>query len=188
VAERAADGLASRADLAGAGKEAQAIVGLRTSLVHQGRQERDAVTPQPAHMRLMLAYAVQSTTSGWFSFSAGNAASSVVSALAAWEHAQGRQADLQKEQLCHADLLRDIFRNPFRRQAVFDRAVFAPKGSIAERVARTIYDEHRWAELPVLGDALEEASCADTDLLGHCRDTTPHARGCWAVDLVLGIT
>jgi hypothetical protein len=33
---------------------------------------------------------------------------------------------------------------------------------------------------------LVEAGCADEDLLSHCRGPGPHARGCWAVDLLLG--
>jgi hypothetical protein len=40
--------------------------------------------------------------------------------------------------------------------------------------------------LAVLADALEEAGCAQTDLLGHLRGPGPHVRGCWAVDLLLG--
>ena len=42
------------------------------------------------------------------------------------------------------------------------------------------------ATLPVLADALEEAGCDDPDILGHCRSTGNHVRGCWVVDLVLG--
>jgi hypothetical protein len=38
----------------------------------------------------------------------------------------------------------------------------------------------------VLADALEEAGCTDADILGHLRAAAPHARGCWAVDLLLG--
>jgi hypothetical protein len=41
------------------------------------------------------------------------------------------------------------------------------------------------ARLLVLADALEEVG-AGGDLLGHLRAPGPHARGCWAVDLVLG--
>jgi len=40
--------------------------------------------------------------------------------------------------------------------------------------------------LMVLADALEEAGCADPELLGHLRSRGPHFRGCWAVDLILG--
>jgi hypothetical protein len=40
--------------------------------------------------------------------------------------------------------------------------------------------------LPVLADALEEAGCTNADILDHLRGPGPHARGCWAVDLLLG--
>jgi hypothetical protein len=40
--------------------------------------------------------------------------------------------------------------------------------------------------LPILADALQEAGCEDERLLGHCRSPGPHARGCWAADLLLG--
>ena len=38
----------------------------------------------------------------------------------------------------------------------------------------------------LLTDALEEAGCDDADLLEHLRGPEPHARGCWALDLILG--
>jgi hypothetical protein len=43
------------------------------------------------------------------------------------------------------------------------------------------------ARVAVLADALEEAGCADTDtdLFEHLRDSGPHLRGCWAVELIL---
>ena len=40
--------------------------------------------------------------------------------------------------------------------------------------------------LAVLSDALEEAGCAEARLLDHLRGPSPHVRGCWAVDLLLG--
>ncbi len=55
-------------------------------------------------------------------------------------------------------------------------------------VASGIYAGRAFEDLPVLGDALEDAGCADADFLGHCRGGGRHARGCWAVDLVLGRT
>ena len=60
-------------------------------------------------------------------------------------------------------------------------------------LARVAYDQRELpsgtldvARLAVLADALEEAGCTDADLLGHLRGPGPHARGCWAVDLLLG--
>jgi hypothetical protein len=39
--------------------------------------------------------------------------------------------------------------------------------------------------LAVLADALEEAGCTDTRILGHLRGPGPHVRGCFALDLIL---
>ncbi len=54
------------------------------------------------------------------------------------------------------------------------------------KIAGTIYDERSFHDMPILADALEEAGCANTDILGHCRGDGPHVRGCWVVDLILG--
>jgi hypothetical protein len=54
-------------------------------------------------------------------------------------------------------------------------------------LAQGIYDEHAFERMSILADALQDAGCDNTDILSHCRDTsTPHTRGCWVVDLVLG--
>jgi hypothetical protein len=39
---------------------------------------------------------------------------------------------------------------------------------------------------PVLADALQDVGCDNADVLDHCRGPSPHVRGCWVVDLVLG--
>lgn len=53
-------------------------------------------------------------------------------------------------------------------------------------LAQGIYDDRAFDRLPILADALQDAGCDNPDILNHCRDTGPHARGCWVVDLVLG--
>jgi hypothetical protein len=53
-------------------------------------------------------------------------------------------------------------------------------------IARHVYDDRAFHDLPILADALEDAGCTNTDLLDHCRGPGPHVRGCWAVDLLLG--
>jgi hypothetical protein len=59
-------------------------------------------------------------------------------------------------------------------------------GGIAAAVARTIYADHTFTDLPILADALEEAGCDNAALLEHCRTPGEHARGCWVLDLLLG--
>jgi hypothetical protein len=53
------------------------------------------------------------------------------------------------------------------------------------KIAETIRDTRDFGRLPVLADALEDAGCADAELLDHCRAGGPHVRGCWVVDLLL---
>ena len=40
--------------------------------------------------------------------------------------------------------------------------------------------------MPLLADALEDAGCADEQILSHFRQPGEHVRGCWALDLLLG--
>jgi hypothetical protein len=92
-----------------------------------------------------------------------------------------------------SDLLRDVFGPlPFRELNI-DPAWLAWDGCTVRRLAGSAYDERAMpggtldrARLAVLADALEEAGCADADILGHLRGPGPCVRGCWAVDLLLG--
>jgi hypothetical protein len=79
-------------------------------------------------------------------------------------------------------LLHDIFNNPFR-PVIIDPSWLTPN---VIRLAHAIYDDRDFDGLPILSDALEEAGCQDSDLLGHCRGPGPHVRGCWVIDLLLG--
>jgi len=88
-----------------------------------------------------------------------------------------------------ADLLREAFGNPFRPAEVNA----AWRTADVARLAEAAYEEQALPtgtlspdRLTVLADALEEAGCADADLLGHLRGPGPHVRGCWAVDLLTG--
>ena len=88
----------------------------------------------------------------------------------------------QAEQAVQVALLRDIFGNPFRSVSV-DPAWQTPATA---GLARTAYDDPAFEQnLPVLADALEDAGCADADILAHCRGPGPHVRGCWVADLLL---
>lgn len=83
-----------------------------------------------------------------------------------------------------------------------DRSWLAWNDGTIRKLARLIYEERRFDDLPMLADALEDAGCTDADILMHCRgydsyypyggykegDIIParmHVRGCWVVDLLL---
>lgn len=112
-----------------------------------------------------------------------------------------------------AALLREIVGNPFRpaptwireedENWVYDIAPGLNPEWLTPAVldiARTIYEDRCFEEMPVLADALEEAGCTGSGLLMHLRglefvdDRTwatqplsgPHVRSCWALDMLLG--
>ncbi len=107
--------------------------------------------------------------------------SQTAAAFAAAAAARGRR----REKKAQRELLRDLFGNPFRPTRV-QPAWRAWNGGTLVRMAQVIYDEHRFGDLPILADALEEAGCADRAILSHCRSGGGHARGCWVVDQLLG--
>jgi hypothetical protein len=110
-------------------------------------------------------------------------------------------------QLCYGDLayaslfmLVTPLPTPAARRLALARCVFGAlvdppgaagvglpaRGGPALALAKQIYAARAWGQLPVLADALEEAGCDAPGALAHLRDPGPHARGCWALDLVLG--
>ena len=87
-------------------------------------------------------------------------------------------------QLAQVALARDIFGNPFR-PVMFS---YEWRTNTAVLIARQIYESREFSALPVLADALQDAGCDSDDLLAHLRDEkATHVRGCWALDLVLGM-
>ncbi len=85
----------------------------------------------------------------------------------------------------HADLGREVFGNPFHRVA-FDPAWLRCDDGAIPGLARAIYADRSFDQLPVLADALEDAGCQDVAILDHCRRPANHVRGCWALDKLLG--
>jgi hypothetical protein len=89
-----------------------------------------------------------------------------------------------------AALFRCVVGNPFRPITL----TAAHRTLIVVSLARSAYDERQLPSgemdlhrLAVLSDALEEVD-APTELLEHLRSPGPHIRGCWAVDLCLGLS
>jgi hypothetical protein len=81
-----------------------------------------------------------------------------------------------------ANLLRDLFGNPFRSVEIHP----SWETPLVEVMAGTAYRERDWVCLPVLADVLEDAGCSDSEVLHHLRGPGPHVRGCWVLDLILG--
>ncbi len=90
-----------------------------------------------------------------------------------------------RERQAQADLLRDVFGNPFRPFA-WDPSWWRWNNGGLAKIALHIYEERRFEDMPVLGDALLDAGCTDEGILTHCQSGGPHVRGCWVLDLALG--
>jgi hypothetical protein len=79
-------------------------------------------------------------------------------------------------------IVRDVIGNPFHN-VTLNPAYLSWGDATIPHLAKFIYDEYRFEELPILADALEEAGCANGEILEHCRLPGPHVRGCWIIDL-----
>jgi hypothetical protein len=101
----------------------------------------------------------------------------------------------------HADLIRDIYGNPFRPYGIMVDTWLVWNDRTVPRLAQAIYDERAFDRMPILADALEEAGGTNEGILNHCRgwkdvwmtygvgyvkfDPPIHVRGCWVLDLLL---
>jgi hypothetical protein len=81
--------------------------------------------------------------------------------------------------------LRDIFGNPFRPVTIPPAVLLWEDGTVANLPA-AIYEGRHFDRLPILADALEEAGCDNAEILAHLRSGGVHAKGCWALDAILG--
>ena len=82
-----------------------------------------------------------------------------------------------------ANLLRDIFGNPFHPIS------FSPEWRTSDvvSIAQSMYETRDFSPMAILADALQDAGCDHECILAHCHDANGvHVRGCWVVDLVLG--
>jgi hypothetical protein len=94
-----------------------------------------------------------------------------------------RRDAITAEGAYQANVLRDIFGNPFRPVAL--DASWLTSDVLA--LAKGIYEDRAFDRMPILADALQDAGCASDAVLKHCRDAKQvHVRGCWVVDLLLG--
>jgi hypothetical protein len=143
----------------------------------------------PAHQE---ATAAINGNRGWFTlpehaalgvFCAASTSRDVVGgAIDAAQYVAFALGELPSASHVHADLVRDIFGNPFR-PAVFSSAWCT---DTAVALARQMYESRDFSAMPILSDALQDARCDNCDILDHCRGPGPHVRGCWVVDFVLG--
>lgn len=91
-----------------------------------------------------------------------------------------RADHLRAGRTAQAALLADLFGKPSRP---FDPRWRTPE---VRALAADAYGRRHFHDLPRVAGLLEHAGCDDPRLLHHCRSGGPHARGCWALDLLMG--
>lgn len=89
-------------------------------------------------------------------------------------------AHIPAELYC-ADLIREVFGNPFL-EVWFDPCW---RTSAVRDLALSIERSGDYSRMPMLADALEEAGCTDSNVVGHLRTGRGHVRGCWVLDGLL---
>jgi hypothetical protein len=168
VAERFADGQAGKEELAAA---YDAVTPLTLGSYDEG---------DPGMRQRMLARAAQATAKGdtWMAAHGGYSALCGVTGLHTPENEQTRPACL---------LFLEVFGNPFR-PATLSPALKRWRDGTLPKMAQAIYDEGVFDRVPILADALEDAGGDDAALLEHCRSRDDHYRGCWAIDLLRGLS
>src|SRR5262245_21028388 len=97
----------------------------------------------------------------------------LVAANRAAEYAANTLGEAEKS--AQVALLKDLFGNPFCPVSVNPAWLTSTVISLAEG----IYAERAFDRLPILADALQDAGCANSDVLEHSRSEGPHVRGCW---------
>lgn len=111
-------------------------------------------------------------------------------AAAAWTAAvatdEALRAALGAERATQCGLICCVFGDPFAPPPVLDPAWLSWDGGVVRRLAESIRQEEAFDRLPVLADALVDASCDDAGLLGHLRGPGPHIRWCFALGRILG--
>ena len=190
-AELFADGLADRAEMLEAHEKARAVF---AKLHGKDNGPGAALTASgfPAPPKSFFERVADALDDPWWEdeFDKGDP---LAPALVTARHAARAAANLQgqrnvldapatiAEHREQTTLVRCLFGNPFR-----PRPAWAWPGGDVRALAAAIYAERAFDRMPRLADALEASGCTNADLIRHCRSGRAHARGCWAVDLLLG--
>ncbi len=163
IAERFADGLATRNEMAAA------------RAASPGRADpwgADAA----AHAAVQVAMAAASEAAEYTSRSACEAVLTTTRRKA--------RAAATAEQRFQSALFDDILGH-FTYPIVLDSSLFRWHNACIVGIAQAIYDEHAFERMPILGDALMDAGCDNPRVVEHCQSAGPHARGCWLLDAIL---
>jgi len=93
-----------------------------------------------------------------------------------------RRELMYSEQYAQIKLFHDVVGNPFLPESIDQNWLTSTVVALAQRA----YQTRDFSLMPILADALQDAGCDNAAILDHCRGSSPHVRGCWVVDLILG--
>jgi hypothetical protein len=176
IAERAADGLASAAEVQAAARAALAVSLIPTVPPSATSNDEIVLVIARGGPQAFAAVAAAAAVDG-------NAGAVEAAATGAACFASPRdEGAAPAARAIHAAILRDLV-GPLPFRAVTLRT---EKNGTVVRLAKAIYDDRAFERLPTLANALEDAGCCEEEILSHCRQQgMVHVRGCWVVDLLL---
>ena len=175
VAERYADGLASDEERQAAEEDAVDVY----IQVRESRMDATALVRWSRQAELLTQATVLSLAIGiYYAEDAADYGRLGMTMSGAGWRAEEAEEDVQ----CR--LLRDVV-GPLPPPRI-EPAWLASGDRAVVQVAQSIYTMQAFDDMPILADALEDAGCADEQILAHCRQPGEHVRGCWVVDLCLG--
>lgn len=157
IAERHADGLASRDEREAALQSALAIRSL------SGIAAKWTVVESARTGAIMVA--------------------DVVGQLSATTGAGYEPSLWEAESQVQCDLVRDLV-GPLAFRPISIRSEWKTPRIL--EIAQGIYDERAFGRMLELGQELHRAGCDERDVLRHCVWDGEHLRGCWVIDLLLG--
>jgi hypothetical protein len=191
AAERFADGQIGKEELARAEAAGKEVTWAAVQAAHSGWGAPTTELARSAWVGVWAAIAAENTAEAhvWTEGVLGQTweeptASSLAARTA--QVASWACSVAESEEVCQADLLRDLVGDGLPC-APLPAAWLRWQGGCVVQMARAIYDEGRFSDLPLLADALEDAGCDLSPLLEHCRAPRPHVRGCWVLDAILDI-
>ena len=84
-------------------------------------------------------------------------------------------------------VLHDLFGPVLFRTVVSHPSWLVQESGTVHTVAKGLYENSAFERMGTLAQALKDAGCQDEEVLAHCLEPGPHFRGCWLLDLLLGI-
>jgi hypothetical protein len=202
-AERHAEGLLAPADVEAAARQAHAAAaelsrraagrGVSGELL-MGQPLATAATAAACLLQASSVFSKSGVATA-AEVAAGGAAAAAARAVKSTARVRGMAGRplAKRERVTQCHLLRCVVGHPHGRLPTLDPSWALWNDGIVKRMAEAAYQERELpsgnldaARLAVLADALEEAGCADVDVLAHLRGGGLHVRGCWVLDWVTG--